>query len=173
MIKKITLVALMVVFAFGVNAQIKLTVGGGLAIPLGDFGDATKTGFGGNVGVKYMLNENMAVGANLGYIMMGEKYSGFKASLLPITGSYTYYFKSEGVRTYLGFDAGYYSMTVRITSYPSDSKSALGFAPTAGFEYGLNDRLALDVNAKYNYIMYKGDATSYVGINVGLIYSLK
>jgi len=176
MIKKISLFAAVIFMAITANAQIKLIGGVGLAMPMGDFADVAKTGFGINVGGKYMLNEKMAVGANLGYFMMGEEIDGVKISVMPIMGSFTYYFGSEGFKPYAGVDLGFYSSKAKYDDnlgMDDDSETDFGFAPTVGFEYGFSDNLALDVNAKYNYINSDPDAQSFIGINVGIVYTLK
>ena len=173
MIKKITLVAAIILFAFGVNAQIKLNAGASLVLPMGDFGDAFKTSFGFNVGGKYMLNDKMAVGANIGYVMLQPetKISGVTYSMMPIVGSFTYYLGGEGFKPYAGIDLGYYIIKASGGGI-SISTSDFGFAPTVGFEYGFSDKLSLDVNAKYHYIMSDPDASSAVGIIIGIAYAL-
>jgi opacity protein-like surface antigen len=177
---KITAICALVLISFTANSQIKVGVSGGIAMPMGDFGDLCKMGFGGGVTGKYMLNETMAVGASIGYQMFGPKEelpSGydFKLAIMPIVGNFTYYFGTEGFKPYAGIDAGFFmaKTTIKIAGVEgSESSSDMGFAPTVGFEYGLSDKLALDVNAKYNYIMTEGTATTYLGVNVGVLMSL-
>lgn len=173
MIKKITLFVAVALIAISASAQIKINAGLNLLSPMGDFGDAFKMSYGFNVGGKYMLNDKMAVGANLAYIMLQPetKVSGVTYSLMPIAANFTYYFGTEGFKPYAGIDLGYYTNKVSGGGI-SISTSDLGFAPTVGFEYGLSDKLGLDVNAKYHYIMTEGDASSAFGINVGIYYNL-
>lgn len=182
MIKKIALFAVAAFFAVSASAQIKVNVGGGLALPMGDFGDGFKMGYGVNVGGKYMLNEKMAVGASLGYFMFTPKDEvegiDVKFSMMPIVGNFTYYFGTEGFKPYAGADLGFYMWKFKqegefmgIPFDVEDNGSDIGFAPIVGFEYGFSDKLALDVNAKYNYVMTEGEASTYVGINVGVSYS--
>jgi len=173
MIKKITLFAAAILLVISANAQIKLIGGVGLAMPMGDFADVAKTGIGINIGGKYMLNEKMAVGANFGYFKMGEKVDGMKISLMPIMGSFTYYFGNDKMKPYVGADLGFYSVKVDIEGLGDNSETDFGFAPTVGIEYGINDKFSLDVNAKYNYINSDPDAQSFIGINVGIVYNLK
>lgn len=182
MIKKIALFAVAALLAVGASAQIKVNVGGGLALPMGDFGDGFKMGYGVNVGGKYMLNEKMAVGAGLGYFMFKPKEEAAgvdsKFTIMPISGNFTYYFSTEGFKPYAGADLGLYMWKSKtegeVLGIPFEVEldgNDIGFAPMVGFEYGFSDKLALDVNAKYNYIMTEEEATSYVGINVGVSYS--
>ena len=174
--KKILLVAAMLLI-FGI-AQAQINVGAtiGVQIPTGNFGDGYKTGFGINAVGKYMLNENMAVGLNLGYSRFGTGVTDFSSSMIPITGLFEYHFGTENIKPYIGADLGLYDYMVKIKflgESSSDSKIFFGFAPTAGVLYGLNDNLSLCANLKYNYVTSEGDAATWLGINVGVVYKIK
>jgi outer membrane protein W len=172
---KISAICALVLFSFTANAQMKIGVGGGIGLPMGDFGDVFKMGFGGGVSGKYMLNDNLALGVGIGYMTFSAKDefggSDYKYSVIPITASVAYYFATEGFKPYVGADFGMYMGKVK-TPVGDASGSDLGFAPTVGFEYDLSESMALDVNAKYNYIMSEGSATTILGVNVGLVFAL-
>lgn len=175
---KILAICALVLISFTANAQLKLGVGGGIALPMGDFGDAVKTGFGVNVGGKYMLNDNMALGLDLGYHMFSakEEVDGYdlKFSVIPIAPSFTYYFATEGFKPYAGVNVGFYMGKTKVEYEGvsmSTTETKLGFAPILGFEYALGEKMGLDVNAKYNYIT-SDPSTTYLGINVGLVFGL-
>lgn len=168
--KKVLLTAVVVLFALTANAQIKVGIGAGLGLPMGDFGDGFKSGFGGAVTGKYMLSENMAVGLNIGYYSFKSKASDdIKLSMMPITGLFNYYFATEGFKPYAGADLGFYSAKVKsdIAGFSfSTSETKFGFAPVVGFEYGLGETMNLDVNAKYNMVSDANFVTINVGINM-------
>lgn len=177
--KKLLLAAVVVLFSLGASAQFKLGVSGGLGLPMGDFGDGYKMGFGGGVAGKYMLNEKLAVGLNIGYYSFTAKDefggSDVKFSAMPITGLINYYFATEGFKPYVGADLGFYSCKSKTNFMGVDfsaTATKFGFAPTVGFAYGLSDKMDLDVNAKYHFISTEGSSTSFLGINVGLIFAL-
>ena len=177
--KKLLVAVALVMFAFSANAQLKIGVGGGVALPMGDFGDGFKMGFGGGVAGKYMLNEKLALGLNLGYYSFTAKDeaggSDVKFSVMPITALVNYYFATEGFKPYVGADLGFYACKSKVSVLGMDvsaTATKLGFAPTLGFEYGFSDKMGLDVNAKYHYITTEGSSTSYVGINLGLVFTL-
>lgn len=174
--KKILLVAAMLLI-FGI-AQAQINVGAtiGAQIPTGNFSDGFKTGFGINAVGKYMLNENMALGLNLGYSRFGTSVEGFSGSMIPITGLFEYHFGTGNIKPYIGADLGLYDYMVKIKilgESSSDSKIYFGFAPTAGALYGLSDNLSLCANLKYNYVTTEGHAATWLGINVGAIYIIK
>jgi hypothetical protein len=185
--KKILLATVVVLFAISANAQLKIGVNGGLGLPMGSFGDANKMGFGGGVVGKYLLNEKIALGLNIGYYSFAGKdlglgITGEKLSIMPITALFNFYFASEGFKPYVGADLGFYSVKYKTPTIDlggfgtiegsSETLTKIGFAPTVGFEASLSEKVGLDVNAKYHYISTEGDATSYIGINVGLIFAL-
>jgi outer membrane protein W len=177
--KKLLLAAVVVLFVISANAQMKIGVGGGVGLPMGDFGTSFKMGFGGGANAKKMLSENVALGLGVGYYSFTAKDeaggSDFTMSFIPITGIFNYYFATEGFKPYAGADLGFFMTTAKVSLFgmsASTSETDFGFAPTLGFEAALGESMGLDVNAKYNYIMTAGTATSYIGINVGLVFKL-
>jgi outer membrane protein W len=181
-IKSLLLVAI-IAMSFVANAQIKLGAGLGLAMPMGDFLGKNYAnvgmGFGLNVTGTYMLNDNIGVGAGVGYYSMANKDdSKAVLKIVPIVGNATYYFAGDAIKPYVGLDLGIYSVKFDYDGTNLLSISKIGFAPTVGAEYGLNDMLSLNANLKYNYIM--GDKTKTddkavtpLTINVGVIYKMK
>jgi outer membrane protein W len=173
---KITAICALVLLTLSANAQIKVGAGAGIQLPMGTFGDMFNMGFGGAATGKYMLKENIAVGATIGYGMFSAKDnfggSDMKFTIMPIAASLSYYFATEGFKPYVGADLGFYMWSIKYSGTKVGDGSDLGFAPTVGFEYDLSESMALDVNAKYNYIMTEGDATTSLGVNVGLLFAL-
>lgn len=188
------------------NAQIAVGLSGGLGLPMGDMGDKTKMaadlGFGGGITARYFLNEKMAVGLNASYFSFGVKDmpSGATASIgvIPITVAFDYYLMTEGLKPYLGIEAGIVnnspkaSGTIFGTSIESSaSKTGLLVAPVVGIAYGLTDELDISLNAKYMLGMTDGKIdftikengtsqtestdwfnTTYIGINLGISYRI-
>ena len=139
----------------------------------------------------------MAVGANLGYIGFGEKEYSYglqtqkqSFSIIPVTGLFHYYFLTEGLKVYAGGDLGFYSCKATITTttppYSSYgytipggttstdfSSTKIGFAPTVGIEYPINEQLSFEGMLKYHYIATDGNSTTMFGLNVGILYNLK
>jgi len=178
----VLLFALLCFFSLNVNAQI---VGGatvGLQAPMGDFGDGAKMGFGINLVGKYMLNENMAVGLNLGYNRFGAEDLGLgdydvDASFfaIPITGLFEYHFSGNTVKPYIGADLGLYSLGAK-AKYQGESASTsdmyFGLAPVAGILYDISENLTFCANIKLHNVFSDGDSTSWFGINAGVIIPL-
>ena len=56
------------------NAQNgRFSVGAELALPMGDFGDAASTGFGGSVRYEYPVNDNIGLTGTVGYLIFSGK----------------------------------------------------------------------------------------------------
>ena len=176
--KKIKVLVLVLFGFIALNSQAQFNVGVtvGPQLPMGDFGDTWNTGFGANVFAKYMLNDNMGLGLNVGYYSFGSDFEGFTASMMPITAFYHYYFGDSDFKPYIGADIGLYNYGYEMeldlgafgTIKADDSKMYFGFAPTAGVLYGLNDKLSLVGNIKYHVVSTEESSSSFLGINVGI-----
>lgn len=177
-IKRIAVLAALTFLSVAASAQIKIGADLNVGMPTSsDFGDYAGTGFGGGINAKYMFNENMGAGLGFSYLSFpGKDFAdGINFTIMPITANFTYYFMTETLKPYAGIDLGLY--TASSDADGAESESDFGFAPVVGMEYAFTDALALNVNLKYNYIMSKDDDkgtedTSFLGINVGIVYSL-
>jgi hypothetical protein len=174
--KKTILIAAMLLAFVVSQAQINVGATIGPQFPMGNFSDGFNTGFGFNVAGKYMLNENMAVGLNLGYSRFGTGETGYSGSMIPVTGLFEYHFTGGKVEPYAGADLGLYNYGVRIKIggvSSSDSKMYFGFAPTVGALYALNDKLSLCANLKLNCVLTPDNSATWLGLNVGAIFKIK
>jgi len=172
-------IAMFCLFSFTANAQISGGATLGLQAPMGDFADAANMGVGINLFGKYMLSENMAVGANLGYNRFGGEEWNFgdgdydvSYSMIPITGLFEYHFGGDAIKPYVGADLGMYSFGARVKyagESESDSDLYFGLAPVAGILYDLNESLKLCANIKLHNIFAEGESLSWIGINAGVV----
>ncbi|MFZ4414263.1 MAG: outer membrane beta-barrel protein [Bacteroidales bacterium] len=185
--KKLMTIVLAIVLIAGFtstsNAQISIGAKAGIALPMGTFGDVYGLGFGGSAIGEYALNENMAVGLNIGYYTFSGKDlpAGYSStfSVIPIIVDYKYFFQTEGFMPYVGAGLGMYletaktttpSITVGSITIPgmdvSASESKFGFAPKVGFWMG--DGFKYGASLEYNLL----SDFNHLGINVGFIYPL-
>jgi opacity protein-like surface antigen len=176
----ILFVAFIGLIVFNTQAQINVGATVGVQIPTGSMADGMKTGFGFDLLGKYMLNDNLAVGLDVGWARFGAEdleYEDVEASgsFIPITALAEYHFGTGKVKPFAGIDLGLYIFKAKVSSQGysvSTSDSYFGFAPLAGIEYDIKDNLAFTANLKYNYILIEEDDGSYLGINVGMIFKL-
>jgi opacity protein-like surface antigen len=180
----LSLIIFVVLLAGFSNAQSKMAVGlqAGVAVPLGDFGDGYKTGFGGQGTFAYHLNPMFDVTASVGYLTWSGKDADYKFSSVPVLAGVRYYFGKDNFNPYLAGELGIHFVTfdvptIVIPGYGtigggSESKSYFGFGAGAGFLYKMGPNLDLDVNAKYNSISTEGSSSSYISIMAGVLIAL-
>lgn len=166
-----------IMFAFTNKGQAQTQIGfsAGQTTPFGDFGDAVDLGFGGGIHFKNFLSDKFALGFNAGYYSFAGKDEGPSFGIIPLSLSAEYYFKTEGFKPYVSLEPTVYLFDNEFQN--GIKTSDLGLAPGVGFSYGLSDLIDLNVNAEYNIVFTtnKGigadNSVSYLGINVGLLFS--
>ena len=167
-----------------VNAQISAGVSGGLGLPMGDFGDKTKMGASMGFGIgalgRYAINDNLHVGAGLGYYMfsgqeidlglLGKMKPSY--NIIPITASVDYYFMTEGIKPFATLDLGMFNVGGKVelggSSTAMTAETKFGFGVGAGAAMELNDNMDLFGTVKYNSVAITGGTVSWVGLNVGV-----
>lgn len=162
-----------------VKAQGDMKIGAslGIMLPMGDFGDAAKMGIGGMAEYKYMVAENVAIGANLGYYSFGMKdYDDGSYSIMPIVATGEYLFKpGEKLNPYVGANLGIYNFKTSVTLMNIDASTSVtkfGFAPVLGILYELSDQMDFNANLRYNMIFTDETSTTTLGLNLGILYKL-
>lgn len=192
------------IFAGFSNAQSKMAVGvqGGIALPMGDFGDAVDLGFGGQGNFAYTVSPNLQVTGSIGYLTWSYKTDGNIASgsfsSVPVLAGIRYTFPAKGFAPYVMAQLGLHFISssfeieydpfifdfldktsgtestdaTLVTQEFSDSSSKFGFGFGAGFLLPLSPKLDLDVNATFNSIATEGSATNYIGIMAGVLVAL-
>lgn len=171
--KKTISILFVVLFAFAINAQSKMSVGvgGNLALPMGSFGDAANMGFGGGAKFEYTLQSNLHLTASAQYLMFGAKDDivGVEWSIIPILAGAKYYF---GQNFYSMAEVGMNLYNTKATinlpffgkTTVEASGSDFGFAGGVGYELPMGKN-ALDLSVKY-----QSYASSTTAINVGVAY---
>ncbi len=185
------------------NAQSKMALGvqGGIAIPMGDFGDAVDLGFGGQGNFAYTVSPNLQVTGSVGYLTWSYKTDSDIASgsfsTVPVLAGIRYSFPAKGFAPYVMAQLGvhFWSSSFEIDLDPlydgmfktsgtnsvnatqatyefSDNGTEFGFGVGAGFLLPLSPKLDLDVNATYNSILTEGSSTNYIGIMAGVLVAL-
>lgn len=179
-----TVLVLVTMFTGITNAQSKMAVGlqAGAAIPLGDFGDGYKTGFGGQGTFAYHINPMFDVTGSVGYLTWSGKDADYKFSSVPVLAGVRYYFGKDKFNPYVAGELGIHFVTFDVPSIfvpgfgtiggGSESKSYFGFGAGAGFLYKMGPNLDLDVNAKFNNISTEGNSSSYLSIMAGVLIAL-
>ena len=176
---KVTLLILALFGFMTMNGQAQMSVAAtvGLQVPLGDFATGRNMGLGFTIIGKYMVKDNLALGASVGFSQFStDGVGGVNISIMPITGLAEYHFGESSMRPYVGADLGVYTTTSSgvngVGVNFSNSDSNFGFAPTVGLVFGKSESLTFMVNGKYNTIVGEGASSSWLGVNLGAIFQL-
>jgi len=156
-------VFLLVLCSFTViNAQGKIAVSGGfvVSLPLGDFGDAANTGFGGTASLEMKFMPQLVGVAHIGYIVYGTESDMVDFSTIPLLVGVKYFFVPAGGFYGIGqIGMNFFSTTVEIPQVfgfgggsVSETSSKFTFVAGAGYELPVNRNVSLDFSATYNLI---------------------
>jgi len=180
----LSIVLLAVLFTGFINAQGKMAVGvqAGVAIPMGDFGDGYKMGFGGQGNFAYHINPMLDVTGSIGYLTWSGKEADYSFSSVPVMVGARYAFGKGNLNPYASGELGLHfsSFSVPEVVIPgfgtigggSSSSTDLGIALGVGFLYQLSPKLDLDINAKFNNIFSEGSSTNFISIMAGVLVAL-
>ncbi|MDT8413126.1 MAG: outer membrane beta-barrel protein [Vicingaceae bacterium] len=182
----------LIVTAFTTNANAQFNAGIDIALPLGDFSDASSFGIGASVGYDFPLSDQMSVGGQIGYTYFSAKTpdfapDDFSASYgaIPLLGNFKYYFADNTNGFYAMASAGFtifrYSqeftfetidfvngsfVTVKEKFDDSGSTTDLTIAPGVGMI--LNEKI--DLSARYMIILTDGSSTTYLNIRAAMFF---
>ncbi len=184
--KRFTMVACLaiVLFTSSAFAQIRaLSVGGGVDLPTGTFGNFAGTGFGANVRAFYEHEglDNILLTGSIGFYSFGAKEYGFfgltsgleyKWTVLPITSGGRYYFGEQDAKTrpFVGGEVGIHIFSVSLqgedntfgeTALAGSTEFAL--VPMVGVQLGALDLYAEYSLSEFNYFGFKGAFKFSVG----------
>lgn len=157
----LTLVALM---AAGLSAadrkgMIGVGVGGGVLLPMGDFGDVAKLGWRAGVGAGYFVTDDIAVGATAAYAENKADSGSAKSKTLEFGafGKYMFKMQNDKMAPYLKVGAGMYNSKVSgvsgsSTDFGANGGVGVGFkvSPTASiFVEGAFHNIFSDPSANF------------------------
>ena len=176
--KKLVLAFSIAAFTLAANAQTgknQIGVGADLGIPIGDFVDAFKTGFGGYAKGLFGIGQAGQITFTTGYSAFKAKGStseeSITANIIPLMAGYRHNFSGFYAEPQVGYNIFGAKMKSQGES-ASDSKGGFGWA--VGFGYVVSD---FDLGVRYQGGK-PGDSGegssdwSFVGIRVGYNFSL-
>lgn len=172
--RKVILVLASVFALSAANAQTgknQLSIGAEVNLPMGDFGDAFNTGFGGSLKYLHGVGSAGQVTLTTGYSTFKMKGStddeSVKASIIPILVGYRHNFSGVYVEPQLGY--GIYGYKEKFGGESSsDSQGAFTWAIGAGYAM----EQGLDLGVRYQSASKDGSTTSLIGFRVAYNFSL-
>jgi Outer membrane protein beta-barrel domain len=181
--KRMVSLVLGAVLAMGVTvaaqAQVSLGVGGGVTIPLGDFGDAAKTGWHGLGSLGYNLPSGLGVRGDFYYGQHSAKGapSGVSAKwkLAGGLGNVLYSFGSPGgIRPYVLGSVGFMNLKVTASSggaSASASSTKLTFGGGAGLKFGASNT-SFFVESRYLTVNTDGSNANFIPVTAGVNFGI-
>lgn len=203
--KKLLLAVVVLALVFSVNnlsmaaGKMSLSVGADVLLPMGTFGDAFSTGFGGSVRGQYDFTPMASAGLTIGYFtwsgkdqtIEGTTFTGPNFKGVPVRVFGKYYFMPEGekLRVYGMVELGlFFGSTGDVTvanpfaGFPGQpatvtvagqSESDFNYAPGVGLELPLGGgNTKLDISVRYDGIATSGNSSGSIGARVGVNFGL-
>jgi len=157
------------------TAQLSFTADGGMIIPIftGSPQDPDNL-FGFDAMLKINTNKKIRLGLDFGYYSITTVDGvnpDIRASLIPISASFEYSFKTEGFSPYVGMAAGVYLVTVSSVITSVDPDVHFGLSPIFGVDYYVTEHFGLNANAKFHYVI-EGHNETLIGFGLGLFYKI-
>ena len=171
-------VLLVLVSAVGLTAAsyaqkgtTQIGVAAEVGLPMSDFGDAAKTGFGASVRGLFGIGTAGQISFTTGYTTYGAKDlpDGMSAhfNVIPLLAGYRHNFSGFFVEPQLGY--GIYGAKVSVDGQGSASDSNGGFTWAVGAGYAKNN---FEGGVRYQSASVQGSTMSLVGIHIGYNFSL-
>jgi hypothetical protein len=171
--------AALVLSAASAQAQVSFGVGGGLTLPLGDFGDVAKTGWHGLANVGYDLPSGLGLRGDFYYGQNNVDATGVdgKFKLAGGFGNVLYNFKTPGtVHPYVMGSVGFMNAKADLKSggvSASDSETKIAFGGGGGIKFKVGSDANLFVEGRYITVNTSGSNTNFIPITVGVSFGMK
>jgi len=176
--KKVLLTTLLVLaFAVGASAGPAIYAGGGVSMPMGDFGDVYKMGIGFGGGVGFPVTPQFDIVGNVYYTTFAPEVEGalFGDFIAFSFGADVHFYPmatNNDESVFVPYLLGGIGMTSGKVKDITDAESDLTFGFGGGFEYVLSPKMAFWAEAKYTIISTEGETTSHLPIFGGIKFNL-
>jgi opacity protein-like surface antigen len=167
-------------FASAAQAQtpVSFGLGGGVTLPLGDFGDAGKTGFHG-MGLVEFQPASLPVGIRVDGSYHRVGFSDLQASgplgdgnfqliVGTVNGVYTFQTAAESkFHPYIIAGAGAYNFKANFEDFDDNSETKFGINAGAGFNMGMGSA-SIFLEGRFHNIFTEGSSTKFVPVTLGV-----
>ena len=162
------------------QAQVGFNVGGGVTLPLGDFGDQADMGFHGLVGVTFQpatLPVGVRIDGMYHMFSASEDFAGdldIGSRVIAGTANAVYMFQTSEMSTfhpYLIGGLGLYNSALTGDDVPDgfdESSTDFGINAGAGFNFAAGESINLFVEGRFHNVFTEESSTNVVPITVGL-----
>ena len=152
------------------GAGVQFGVGAGLAMPTGDFGQGSKSGF----DIHGMLGFNPAalpfgVRVDVGYSRFGFEGGRGNTSIISGTGNALLKIPATSIAPYVIGGLGVFNAKTSIDDLGSGSSTRFGINVGGGLQFNLSG-MATHLEAKYVNIFAEGGSVAYIPITFGIMF---
>jgi opacity protein-like surface antigen len=168
--------------------RITIGVGGGVAIPLSDYSDVTKTGW--DLGAAFQFKPAASpVGFQIDGAYLQNKFDESvtttpgKAEWWYGTGNIVFWFPVAAetrIRPYILGGGGVYNYKVKPEGFSSTSKTKFGINVGAGFDFDVGPKAGVFIESRFHDVFFSdtdvisgGKDLKFIPINVGLRYHFR
>jgi hypothetical protein len=179
--KKTSVLFILALLLVGFSTSYTQTIGvkAGLRLPMSDFKDFSKTGYGISAEYNFTLPaapvEFSITGSwdSFGFSDAFKAVAGdYKFTSIGVMGGARYLIKAPGIQftPYVGAKLGYVNFK---NGAPGGSSSGqFAWSPEVGFRYGFSPITSLDVNVAYLSSSKNSFTSSWLGISAGVVFGL-
>lgn len=177
--KVLTLLIILVtipVLAFS-QGKIGVSAQGGMTLPLGDFGDFVKPGYGGTGFLFFELSPGIEITATSGTFMWDADSEVVDMTLtsVPLLLGIRYYLGEGGYAPYAALEGGLHFLKTEGSGFASDSEE-MGYGIGGGLLFRVSNNFFFDLGVKYNSIVDSEDtdySSDFLSFMLGLRIAFK
>jgi opacity protein-like surface antigen len=151
---------------------VSIGFGAEAGVPVGDLKNASDFGIGGMGWIAYDVDPSLTLTGKVGYISFSGKSPAPSLNIIPVLvgGRYmlTPAMEVTSMRSYIGVDAGLYSMSA--SGFNSSTK--FGIAPALGAQFSAGPAMDVDIHVSYATIFSDPSSSSWVGVGIGLEFGM-
>jgi hypothetical protein len=150
--------------------SVNFGVGGGLTIPIGDFGDVAKTGWHGLGIIGYQLQSGLGLRGDFYYGQNNSDPSGAKFKLAGGLANVSYSFSGKSsITPYVIGSIGYFNFKAD-GGGASSSESKVAFGGGGGIKFKAGSDSHFFVESRYLTINTSGSNANFIPITVGITF---
>lgn len=186
--KRLVFSAILGLITIGPISAQKMNIGANLAggLPLGDLGNGTNFGIGGDVSLDYYFNDRFDLGLEAGYKTFpysNTALDGEAINIIPIQLTAGFHNDiDDWIDLYGELGGGIFISSSTLAN--SESYTDAGISPRIGVAFELTPLFFLDVNVNYTHVFSEETETingvdaqvfptmNWVGLNVGILYTI-
>ncbi|NJL12898.1 MAG: porin family protein [Microscillaceae bacterium] len=152
------------------QAQFKLGVELGLALPFDDFSDFVETGYGFRVKGLYFLNEHLGLGLTTGFYSFGvegdrDDDEGFRQ--VPLTFDVMYQFSGNKAKPYVSGGLGIHFTSFRNENITFDTGDELALNLGGGVLFAVADKIDIGGDLRFHIV----EDISFMGLSFKALFS--